>query len=1030
MEFQLVQAPFRFGVDEGVDPNQQPPGRLVTCENAEWTKTMRLQKRRGTTFLSRQTTQSLQVGAGTRLFTRGSELCCSDGTALYSYSSSLSMWKRIGYAPEVGLSWENSVDPTVGVASVDVATTTNGFTAVAWVAGDPTVTIAAGAVYAQVTDTDTGASFIPATVLASSGIVRVRALAIGDFIIIVALTSAGVIEAWLLDPSDGSVAGPTSLRTDALVAGLAFDAMVLGSNFVIAYGAAAGNAKLYSYDVNLVQQATGTIVEANTPNVSLSIDGALGESLYVAYVDALGATRIAVANPSTLAQTVAPVTVEATTSTQGVTVCRLNSTNCVVAYTNNDLVCRTVSVKVSNAGAVDANSTRGTWAARLASKPFVLNSRMYMMLADRQGTIASSFAGVNSYLVEVETSSKGALANYVPHRYVGCVDTLVGAYPVVGALPRTVGVSSTEQLVPMLYLASAPTRTTVWRCGVRLVSVTRSTSLPADHFRPVTYGQETYLAGPVLSAYDGRSLFDYGYAQRPYIYTISTTSPAGSMGAGTYLYSTHLEYRSAAGVLHRGPTTTVAIAVAAAGQVVTTWTSYHVTSKHDATNGFGTATAFRTALVAHRSIAGGNNYFRLTYEPTYNVTYADQQANTSVLTDQRADTDIDGSGTDLNTRPLLYTSGGILDDCQPPAFLTLLLHRSRLWGLAGDGRTWWFSKSFQDDLGVAPGFHPNLRIVHDRECTAAASMDEKLVFFYADGLSYLLGDGPAPTGLGSDFAAPVGLQTDVGCTNPRSVVSTPDGVMFQSAKGIYLLSRGLEVLWLGRAVQDQLASYPNITSAVLVSKRNQVRFTCNNTAGTNGIVLVYDLVEKQWSTFKYYDTITATASCPIADACLWNDVWTALTPGGAVFYETSTGSTMYLDGGSQWVTLTLETAWMSAAGPLAFQSVRRFALHGVSNSNHDLAVSVGFDRTASYQQGPQAFVAGGSTTTVGPLEACEIHIGNRRKCSSIRFKIQDATPTSPGTYPVGTGQGPSFDTMGIEVGLKRSFEKKPAGKRG
>ncbi len=342
-------------------------------------------------------------------------------------------------------------------------------------------------------------------------------------------------------------------------------------------------------------------------------------------------------------------------------------------------------------------------------------------------------------------------------------------------------------------------------------------------------------------------------------------------------------------------------------------------------------------------------------------------------------------------------------------------HADRLWVLTGDRKTWWYSKAFQDDLGTAPGFHPNLRLAFNDLQTAALSLDDKGVFYSANGVKYLLGIGPTPNGLNSDFQGPFTIQSDVGCINARSLVATPDGHMFLSSRGIYLLTRGLELFWIGRQVQDQIAAFPVITSAVLVAKQNQVRFTCNTADGASGIVLVFDYVEKQWSTFRYLQSEAGGPGAAIADAFMWNGAWTCVTPAGQVWVESSTA---YLDSGA-WVYLTLETAWNSAAGPLGYQSVRNFGLGGVSYSNHDLAISVGFDGEESYDQGPEAFEAGSDVTAIGPLEHCSISINDRRKCSSIRFKVTDAPPTDPGTFPLGNGRGAAFDTMLIEVGLMR-----------
>ncbi len=308
-------------------------------------------------------------------------------------------------------------------------------------------------------------------------------------------------------------------------------------------------------------------------------------------------------------------------------------------------------------------------------------------------------------------------------------------------------------------------------------------------------------------------------------------------------------------------------------------------------------------------------------------------------------------------------------------------------------------------------------------------MDDKAIFFSASGIAYMLGLGPAPNGQNSDFSTPIKIQTDVGCTNARSVVSMPDGIMFLSDRGLYLLTRGFELVWIGRAVQDQLAAYPNVTSATLVAKQNQVRFTCNNAGSTAGITLVFDYVEKQWSTFRHLQSTSGGLGVAIADACMWNGAWTFVTPAGLVYTESTA---TYLDNAT-WVFLTLETAWITgpgsqtspSAGPLKFQSVRSLQTHGTSYTDHDLTVQVGFDDVVAYQQSV-TFPGQSAVTAVG-IEECEVTIGTRRKCGSIRFKITDATPTV-GT--VGTGRGPSFDMMGLEVGIKRGFTTNPATKKG
>jgi len=64
--------------------------------------------------------------------------------------------------------------------------------------------------------------------------------------------------------------------------------------------------------------------------------------------------------------------------------------------------------------------------------------------------------------------------------------------------------------------------------------------------------------------------------------------------------------------------------------------------------------------------------------------------------------------------------------------------------------------------------------------------------------------------------------------------------MYLSRTGICNLGRGLAVDRVGDEVQDKLAAYPTITSAVVVSAKDQIRFTCLDSAGTAGIILVFE----------------------------------------------------------------------------------------------------------------------------------------------------------------------------------------------
>ena len=1033
LQRQIQQTGFRFGVQEGTDPHAVPFGTLTRAENVRWAKAGAISKRFGTSTLSQSVQGGGAISAAARLFARGSELNLIDGTDLYAYSSAQSKWKNIDRVPDVGLTWSTLLDTTLGVQCVDHALSSGGYLVTAWTTGDPQTATAQGYCYVQVTDRATGAVLMPASrvqAFAFASSCRVLISGTNAFI----LTRAGASTyASSIDLTTMTLNTAAVLRNDGNTTYLSWDAMLIGSSIVIAYVGPGPSIKLYAYSytapTTYTQTATGGVTgEAATQYGPIAIDGQASERIWVVYGTLAPSikVRFAAVSDSTLAQTIAPTDIETASgfNTFGnTTVKRLDSGSALAGWTSAaglSVQQRASSAIITTAPAVTTTSLRGTWSATFLSRIFAMGSKYYAFLSD-DATAGVAIPGTNSALVEIETSTKGSLTTYVPHRYAGRVDLLIaGAYSKapIACLPGPITASSTEVLCGLPFQSAASVTSTNWRCGIRLVSLTTGASLPTDQWRTVTYGPEAYVSGPVLSACDGRLCFDYGGSRAP-AFLLATPSAGGSMAAGNYLYACVAEFRSSAGILHRSATVTYPTTVTsgAAGKVTLDIMGLALQSKQDVANGALAVNTGPTLLALYRTAVGGSSYYRLTAEPRFNIATNDPMASLVSPVDNRSDSAIDGVSQLLTTQPLLYTMGGILDDYQPPAFTTMVQHRSRLWGVDGGGRTVWFSKAFSDDPSIAPGFHPNLRLSFDSPVTALASMDDKLVAFGADWISYFLGDGPSPAGTNSDLSNEITIQTDVGCTNPRSVVSMPDGVMFQSDRGIYLLTRALELVWIGRPIMDTLASYPTITSATLVAKRNEIRFTANNAGASASRTLVWNYVEKQWSVSRY------AGDAAIADACMWSGAWTFVTTGGLVYQETES---TYLDAGT-YVPMVLETAWISAAGPLAYHSVRTMQLEGVSASNHDLTIECAFDGETSYVQS-KTFAAGTPVTTIGPLEQAEITIGTRRKCQHIRFRLSDATPS--GGFAVGTGQGPALDTMGIEVGVKQGFAVNPATKKG
>lgn len=1006
LNFTIQQAPLRFGLAEGIDPHQVPFGTVTEAENLCWDKSGRIQKRRGVTALSTGIVGGGNLTTAKRLVVRGQELALTDGQNLYAYTPS--GWVNRGAHPEFGIEWYTSIDTVTGVATCDMAVLSSGYVVEAWVSGDPGESnTPRGTLYYQIRDTATKTMVVAPVTVDTTVMYGFRLLSNGTSWALVYATGAGNVKYF-------TTSGTVTLKTDFKTAdNCNIEACLIGTDFVYAYPTTGTDIRLVRASFVATPVEAANVQMMGETAYAIAIAGALGEPLYVTWSTSL-VLRASVRSASALTAISAPATIETPYFGATMSLVRYTSTSALLLYSDPVGAGYTKSVTISSMGSVTTGQKNVFM--RPMSKPFQVGARWYCVLATEIYGLSFTVAPIatsDTFLADV-TFTAGVAESY---RLVGKIDAFTGGAYAFQFLTTPNIVSSTEVSVAVGYQSSINTSRGGMRQGIRYVRITSGASLPPDTWRSVAIGPETYMAAGVLTSYDGMECLGYGWPHGPYLdpANCAPSTTGGFMAAGNYLYNVTAERRSAVGVLHRSP-----VGLAQSFEITTGSTGSVVIGVVAASLGHSQRNPGQFPI--YRSIVDGSVPQREAIEPSFMTLIDRNLPYPATITDVSNDALIGSSLLNLGTRPALYTVGGELEDTQPCSALTLTTYQNRIWMVAGDGRTVWFSKDYTENPGIAPGFYPTNSLAFEEPVTALCAMDWTLIAFGTDTCSSIIGAGPAPNGAGSTYEVGV-IQTDVGCTNPRSVVSMPLGVIFQSSRGLHLVSRKLEASWIGRPVQDKLAAYPNITSAVLVAAKNEVRWTANNALGTAGIVIVYNYVEDQWSTSKY--TVGGVYGAPIADACMWNGVWTFVTPSGQVCCESSTSC---LDG-TTWVPITLETAWVCAGGPLAYQAVRNFAIEGISNSNHDLTVSVGFDNETAYTQS-RTFLAGSPVTSIGPLESCEISIGTRRKCQAIRFKVQDATPTNPGTYPVGTGQGPSFDTLGIEVGTMTGFARKPATKTG
>ncbi len=362
-----------------------------------------------------------------------------------------------------------------------------------------------------------------------------------------------------------------------------------------------------------------------------------------------------------------------------------------------------------------------------------------------------------------------------------------------------------------------------------------------------------------------------------------------------------------------------------------------------------------------------------------------------------------------------------------------------------DGETAWFNPvfSFFTHGGTGP-------------ITGLVSMDGRLFVFKRDGVFVVDGDGPAEGGVaGNEFSPPQRLATEYGCVDHRSIVVTTDGIFYRSPRGIELLTRSLQVRWIGDMVNVSVDANPYTCGAALDSF-GRVHYLLADSvpsavtvAGLTGVELVYDLTFKLWT--KYLCTGSslqygeATQGVVIADIAGLGETIVYVDPAlGATYADESLG----LDRGQYYVPWVIESGWFRT-GQQARQRISEIMLLAKKNAaaNHAIKMSLAYNFSDTYTQ---TFTWQPGDLTGLPIEELVIQ-PEKPQSLAIRVKIEEVEPSSVGPstgftaelgtvlsylsnfslgvvpdateFPVGTGRGCDVLGITVEIAQKRGMPK-------
>jgi len=534
--------------------------------------------------------------------------------------------------------------------------------------------------------------------------------------------------------------------------------------------------------------------------------------------------------------------------------------------------------------------------------------------------------------------------------------------------------------------------------------------LETPSYNSAQLGENLHMAGGLLLNYDGNSVTEHGFNIFPENTVKSVEVPTyggPGLGNGIWYYQVTYEWVDAKGQMHQSaPSTLVSETIAAQAErtVKLVVPCLALTLK--------TAPRSDVRIVVWRGIINDFNVmYRL--KDTVNlpgsdtVTFYDDYLITDAL---------------LRVKQVLYTTGGVIENIAPAPSTVTVLHKNRLWLGGLDERGFIaYSKEYVAEEGVA--FSDFFKIAVDPasgNVTALATMDDKLLIFKQDRVYTLVGDGPLDTGTQNDFTLPQLISGDVGCVNPKSIVTIPDGVVFKSDKGIYLVTRSLQFVYIGQDVED--FNSLNITSAVVLEDDSEIRFTTSD-----GAALVFNYQFAQWSTFSNYQALSAVNGL---------GQYLHLKTDGTVMKETPG---LYLDAGGK-IAMAIETSWLAFQGLQGYQRIRQWSLLGDFITDHYTKVKLYYDYEdfssetvyfnvdtgldLSYYGDDVTY---GDSVVYGGGGSGVFQFSSQprvQKCQSMKMRIEDID-----TKVAGGGGSFNLVSLTLEVGLKNTITKQMLGNK-
>lgn len=979
---------FAQGIDTKTDPWQLPPTRMLMRSNSVFDKGKQLKKRYGyeqLTTLSDTTARNLATYQGNLV---------ALGTSLQLYSNDSNQWLNQGAFQPMTISGMSIVRSSSSQSATDVAVAPNGLGLVVF------LDTSNSTYFYQIFDSVTGGQTVSKTALPSTATgARAHVLGANFIITFFATVSATPRLQYIAIPIGNPTAPASAVNISSQVSAnpTGYDAYVYGTQLYVAWnGSDGGGAVRITYlDAQLNQHGTIVITGKTADLVSITVDSTSATPVvWLSYWDTSDGNGYSASFSQFLSASLASTKILNTVSNLltltsaaaggSVTVFYQTQNNYSYASVRSDYVSK---VSCTNAGAVSAISVV-LRSVGLASKAFYVSSIGKIC-------VGLSYGGTYQPTYFFSDSSGNIVARLAYSNGGGYVATQVLSQVNLSGTQIQFGYLFKDQLVPVNKELVGSVGGIYSTTGVNLGFIDFAGKAARSEL-----GGSLNLSGGFLWMYDALKPVENNFHVWPEDLKVTTSALGGSITAQTYNYVATYEWTDGQGFLHRS-------APSIAFSIVTTGAT--------STNTINVPTLRLTAKAAPNNVRLVIYRWSTSQQVFYQITSITSPQLNDPTTDSIAYTDTVADSSILGN-VILYTTGGVVENIGPPASDILCIFKGRLFLVdAEDPNLLWYSKQVIEDVPVEMSDLFTLFVSptigaqgNTGPITALAAMDDKLIVFKQNAIYFISGNGPDNTGSNNDFSEPSFITSTVGCTDSDSIVFMPNGIMFQSDKGIWLLSRNLSTSYIGAEAEAYNSAL--VLSSLNVSGTNQLRFTLDS-----GVTLVYDYFYGQWGTFN---------NIPALSSVLFQNLHTYINSFGQVFQE-KIGS--YIDGSNP-VLQSLQTAWINLAGVQGYMRFYYFYLLGQYLSPHKIQIQIAYDYNPSPSQteiitptnfnnvyGVDPFY--GSTSVYGGNSQVEWWriFPEIKKCTAFQLTLTEIFDSSLGAAP---GAGFTLSGLNLIIGGK------------